>query len=242
VTDVLHGVDLDLLPGQRALVTGASGSGKSTLAALLLRFLDPSAGTIELITGHGTVALDALDGDAVRRIIGLCAQDPYIFDTSLRENLRLARPDADDAQLVKALETARLGAWLASLPDGLDTLVGAHGTRLSGGQRQRIELARTVLGNRPIVVFDEPTEHLDERSAAALTADLLRATSGRTTIFITHRPGLMAALQPAAMIDLGRSSGEPAGSAVARPPAVTLAEADVLAAVPAPIVARAPRR
>jgi ABC-type multidrug transport system fused ATPase/permease subunit len=154
--DVLRDLNLDLRPGERALVTGASGSGKSTLAALLLRFLDPSCGSIELVTSNGPVALTALAGDDVRQVIGLCAQEPHIFDTSLRENLRLARPDAGDPELLEALGSAGLGRWVDSLPDGLDTLVGAHGARVSGGQRQRLELARALLGDRPLLVLAEP--------------------------------------------------------------------------------------
>ncbi len=243
VGDVLRGVDLDLHPGQRALVTGPSGSGKSTLAALLVRFLDPSSGTIMLTGGGGAVPLEALAGDDVRRIIGLCAQDPHLFDTSLRENLRMARPEAGDAELLEALEAVRLGEWLASLPAGLDTLVGAHGARVSGGQRQRIELARTLLGNRPIIVFDEPTEHLDETMAARLMEDVLAATAGRTTIVITHRPALMAALDAAVTVDLGSVSTDGgAGSTPApanrRPPDPVFARRAGRGRAPFPSAAR----
>ncbi len=209
--DVLRGVDLDLRAGERALVTGGSGTGKSTLAALLLRQLDPSSGTVELVTADGSVELSALAGDDVRGIIGLCAQDPHLFDTSLRENLRIARPDATDAELLEAIGAARLGAWVASLPGGLDTLVGEHGARVSGGQRQRIELARTLLGDRPVLVFDELTEHLDEATATALMADTLALTAGRTALFITHRPALMAAVHPMVTIDLGATPADAVG-------------------------------
>jgi ATP-binding cassette subfamily C protein CydCD len=201
--DVLRGIDLDVPPGERALVTGPSGSGKSTLAAVLLRFLDPAGGRVELTTSGGALELTDLTSEDVRRVVGLCAQDPHIFDTSIRENLRIALPQATDDELASALRIARLDGWVAALPDGLDTLVGEHGAALSGGQRQRIELARAVLADRPIVIFDEPTEHLDGPTADALTADLLAATAGRTTIFITHRPALMAALAGAVTLNLG---------------------------------------
>ena len=139
-------------------MTGPSGSGKTTLAMVLLRFLEPSAGTVTLA---GT-DITELDSDALRSVIGLCEQDAHIFDSTLRENLRLARPAATDAELHDALRRARLGDWADSLPAGLDTPVGEHGARLSGGQRQRLALARVLLADFPVVILDEPAEHLDE--------------------------------------------------------------------------------
>ncbi len=182
--DVLRGADLDLPAGCRVAVTGPSGSGKTTLAMVLLRFLDPAAGTVTL----GGADITTLDADQVRSVIGLCAQDAHIFDSTLRENLRLARPGAGDDELADALRRARLDDWVASLPAGLDTEVGEHGARLSGGQRQRLALARVLLAGFPVVILDEPAEHLDEPTAEALTADLLAATAGRTVLLITHRP------------------------------------------------------
>ena len=129
----------------------------------------------------------ALDGDDVRRLVGLCAQDAHLFDSSVRENLLLARTDAAEDELWDALRRARLLDWADALPDGLDTLVGEHGARLSGGQRQRLALARALLADFPVLVLDEPAEHLDLPTADALTADLLAATEGRTTVLITHR-------------------------------------------------------
>jgi thiol reductant ABC exporter CydC subunit len=189
--DVLSGADLWLPAGRRIAVTGPSGSGKTTLALVLLRFLDPSAGTVTIA---GT-DITELDSAAVRSVIGLCEQDAHIFDSTLRENLRLARPTATDAELGDALHSARLGDWAASLPAGLDTPVGEHGARLSGGQRQRLALARVLLADFPVVILDEPAEHLDEETADALTGDLLAATAGRTVLLITHRP------VPAAQVD-----------------------------------------
>jgi thiol reductant ABC exporter CydC subunit len=209
----LRGVDLDLRPGGRALVTGPSGSGKSTLAAVLLRFLDPSEGSIELVGSNGTVDISRLAGDDVRGVIGLCAQDVHVFDTTIEQNVRLARPDSTDADLQEALRAARLLEWIDALPLRLETPVGEHGASLSGGQRQRLGLARALLADRSVLIFDEPTEHLDEHTAAELTTDLLAAASGRTAIFITHRPELMAELVPDVRLDL-RDVDTPDGSVI----------------------------
>ena len=205
--DALLMPDFDVVPGGRLLVTGPSGSGKSTFAAVAVRFLEPSAGTLEIVGSDATTDIRRLAGDAVRRVICLCGQDPHIFDTSIAENVRLARPDATDDQVAAALGRAQLAPWIDSLPDGLGTLVGEHGARLSGGQRQRLSLSRALLADAPVVVFDEPTEHLDEATATALVNDLLAATEGRTVVMITHRPELIDSVQWAARVDLGSSRG-----------------------------------
>ncbi|MFA7249510.1 MAG: thiol reductant ABC exporter subunit CydC [Dehalococcoidia bacterium] len=200
--DVIAGVDLDVAPGGRALVTGPSGSGKSTLAAVLLRFLDPSAGSIELAGSDATVALSSLAGEDVRRAIGLCEQDPHIFDTTLAENMSIARPGASADEVREALRAAQLLDWVDALPAGLDTPVGEHGARLSGGQRQRLGVARALLAGFPVIIFDEPTEHLDEREGAAIARDLLAATAGRTVLVLTHRPELAGAAVWSTSVDL----------------------------------------
>ncbi|MEU4346786.1 thiol reductant ABC exporter subunit CydD [Streptomyces sp. NPDC023838] len=198
--DALSGFSLTLAPGRRVAVVGTSGSGKTTLAQVLLRFLDAREGTYR-IGGKDTAELA---GDDVRRLVGLCAQDAHIFDSSVRENLRLARTGADEDAMRDALAEARLLDWVDGLPDGLDTLVGEHGARLSGGQRQRLALARALLADFPVLVLDEPAEHLDLATADALTADLLRATEGRTTVLITHRLRGLDAVDEVVVLSEGR--------------------------------------
>lgn len=205
---------LTLEAGRRVAVVGASGSGKTTLAQVLLRFLDVENGMYRI----GGVPAWELDGDTVRRFVGLCAQDAHIFDSSVRENLRLAKVGASDEELRDALRRARLLDWVNGLPAGLDTLVGEHGSRLSGGQRQRLALARALLADFPVLVLDEPAEHLDLATADALTDDLLRATEGRTTVLITHRLHGLDAVDEVLVLDGGRT--------VQRGPCAELAETD----------------
>jgi ABC-type multidrug transport system fused ATPase/permease subunit len=181
---VLAGFDLRLEPGARVALIGPSGAGKSTVTSLLLRFLDPERGRVTL----GGRDLREYRQEDVRRAFALAGQEAHVFDSTIRENLRLARPAATDAELESALQRAHLAGWVASLPDGLDTLVGEDGTRLSGGQRQRLVLARALLADAPVLVLDEPTAHLDPPTARRLMDDVLDAAAGRTVLLITHRP------------------------------------------------------
>jgi thiol reductant ABC exporter CydC subunit len=181
--EVLTGVDLTLQAREHVGLVGASGVGKSTLAALLLKFLTPTTGTVSL---SGT-DYDRLDGDDVRRRVGLLAQDAHVFDTSILENVRLARPDAGDDEIRAALAAARLADTVDALPQGWHTMVGEHGGRLSGGERQRLALARALLARFDVLVLDEPTEHVDEATAARLVRDLLRTNADRSVLLITHR-------------------------------------------------------
>ena len=139
------------------------------------------------MTLNGT-DLRAFAADELRKVVGLCEQDAHVFDSTLEANLRLAKPEATEDELRDALDRARLLAWTDSLPHGLGTPVGEHGARLSGGQRQRLALARVLLADFPVVILDEPAEHLDEETADELTRDLLGAVAGRTVLLITHRP------------------------------------------------------
>jgi ATP-binding cassette subfamily C protein CydCD len=159
--------------------------------AALLRTLAPSAGRV---LADGRDAAD-LTGDSVRRGVAWCGPWTHLFDSTLRANLRLAAPDATDAELVAALRRAQLGDWFAGLPDGLDTPLGAHGGEVSGGERQRLGVARALVADRPVLVLDEPTAHLDAPTADALTDDLLATTTGRTTLLVSHRPGRASGLR-----------------------------------------------
>jgi ATP-binding cassette, subfamily C, bacterial CydC len=178
----LNGLDLDLQPGKRIALVGANGAGKSTVAAVLLRFCDLAAGTATL----GGISLAEYAAADVRSVIGGCAQDPHIFAASIADNLRMARPDASDADLAAAAARARLLDWITAQPQGWDTEVGARGARLSGGQRQRLALARALLAEPAVLILDEPASHLDPVNRQAVMADVLAATEGRTTLLITH--------------------------------------------------------
>ncbi|MFC0628429.1 thiol reductant ABC exporter subunit CydC [Kribbella deserti] len=182
--DVLTDVDLELAEGARVVLTGPSGSGKSTLAGVLLRFLDPRAGRITL----GGVDVSTLAGDDVRTVVGLMTQESHIFDTSIEENLRIAKPDATVDELMEALDRAKLGDFVRGLSKGLQTMVGEHGARLSGGERQRLAMARLLLADFDILVLDEPTEHLDTDTGQALLYDLYAAAGQRSILLLTHHP------------------------------------------------------
>jgi ATP-binding cassette subfamily C protein CydC len=196
----LDGLDLDLVPGRRVALIGPSGAGKSTVAAVLLRFCELSGGSATL----DGAPLSAYAADDVRTVIGGCAQDPHIFDTTIAGNLRLARPAATREQLASAAGRAGLLPWVESLPLAWDTPVGAHGTAISGGQRQRLALARALLADPPLMVLDEPTAHLDPDSRRALTADILTVTEGRATLLITHDLDGLDQVDEIVILDRGR--------------------------------------
>jgi thiol reductant ABC exporter CydC subunit len=193
-------VTLDLPPGTTLAVTGANGCGKSTLLAVLARHLDPASGRYE-VDGVETREMDL---EALRSLIAVVDDEPHLFASTVRENLRLARPAATDADLDAALASAGLGSWREGLAEGLDTRLGSGGTGVSGGERARLGVARALLSGRPVLLLDEPVAHLDHPTAEAVLHDLFAASSGRTVVVVSHRPdGLDGA---ARTLDLGAAT------------------------------------
>jgi thiol reductant ABC exporter CydC subunit len=180
---VLDALDLTLAPGEHVALVGPSGVGKTTVTNLLLRFLDPEEGRVTLA---GRDVRDYRQED-VRHAIAVAGQDSHLFTTSIRDNVRLARPDASGWEIEQALRRARIWEWISRLPQGLDTVVGEQGRELSGGQRQRIVLARALLTDAPVMVLDEPTAHLDPSTAGDLMCDVLATVRDKAVLLITHR-------------------------------------------------------
>ncbi len=198
---VLDDFSLALPAGRKIALVGPSGAGKTTVVNLLLRFLDPTKGRITL----GGYDLRELRQEDVRRAIAVAGQDAHLFSTSIRENVRLARPDASDEEIEDALRRARIWDWVSSLQNGADTLVGEEGTGLSGGQRQRIAVARALLAKAPILVLDEPTSQLDPETAETLIEDVLAEAEDRSILLITHRPEGLELVDEVVTLDRGRA-------------------------------------
>ncbi|MFC9974550.1 thiol reductant ABC exporter subunit CydC [Spirillospora sp. NPDC127200] len=196
----LDGVDLQVERGRRVAVVGASGAGKSTLLAAVAGLVAPSAGTVTL-AGH---ALERYAPGDVRAAVRGLTQDAHVFAGTVRANLLLARPDADEADLEAAARRARLLEVVRELPQGWDTVVGEGGRGLSGGQRQRLLLARALLADPPVLLLDEPTEALDTATADAVTRDLLTAPGGGTLLLVTHRLAALEAADEVLVVDGGR--------------------------------------
>jgi len=180
---VFEGLTLEVPPGARVAVLGPSGSGKSTLAALALKLAAPQAGRVLL--GETDIAL--LAADDVRRRIGWLAQATHLFDDTIRRNLMLARPEADEAALWAALEVARIAEMVRALPEGLDSWVGEGGARFSGGEGRRLALARSLLSPVPVLILDEPCAGLDAETERAFLGTLNEVAEGRSVILIAHR-------------------------------------------------------
>ena len=197
---VLGGVSIRIPAGKRTAIVGASGSGKSTLASLLTRTWDPASGTVTI---GGTNVADASLRD-LRATVASAPQRPYLFNDTLRANLLLAAPDATDKDLERALEAVDLTDWLATEKDGLDTVVGDMGERLSGGQRQRLALARALLGDAPIYVFDEATSQVDPATEARVREGIARVAKGRTIVEIAHRISAVRDADQIIVMDAGR--------------------------------------
>ena len=206
--EVLEGVSLEVPAGQVVALVGASGSGKSTIADLLSRQLDPDGGRV-LLDGRDLRALALAD---VRRNVAVVEQDPFIFHASIAENVRYAKPDATHLEVAGALAAAALDGLLASLPEGVETVVGERGRQLSAGERQRVAVARAFLADPAVLVFDEATGALDPASEAQVLEGYAALMRGRTTVLITHRPELARRAERVVVLRDGRvaQDGRPA--------------------------------
>ena len=179
----LRDVSFEISPGQRVALVGPSGGGKTTVTYLVPRFYDPDAGRITL-DGRD---LRELDQQELRRHIGMVTQETFLFHASIRENLLYARPDAGESQMVDACRAANIHDFIASLPDGYDTVVGERGFRLSGGEKQRVSIARALLKDPSILILDEATSNLDATSEYLIQRALEELLRGRTSLIIAHR-------------------------------------------------------
>ena len=196
----LDGLDLEIAEGEAIGIIGASGSGKTSILNVLLRFWE-----YEGYVTIGGVPLRNLDSQTARGLFGVVSQQTHLFNLSVRDNLRLARPDATDAELMYALRAAHLEEFIAGLPDGLDTLAGENGARFSGGQARRLSIARALLKDAPILLLDEPTEGLDAASERAVLDALIELIQGRTTLLITHRRSALRVVGRVISLQYGRA-------------------------------------
>ncbi|MCQ6554974.1 ATP-binding cassette domain-containing protein [Streptomyces sp. C10-9-1] len=200
---VLDGVSFTAPAGRTTAIVGPSGAGKSTLLALLLRHHDPDEGRITL-DGRPTTGYRL---DALRRGVAVVSQDTYLFHATIADNLRMARPQATDADLAAAARAAGIHDEIAALPDGYATVLGERGATLSGGQRQRLALARALLADAPVLVLDEATSSVDERREADIVRELVNAAGGRTVLVIAHRLAAVRHADHIVVLDGGRVEG-----------------------------------
>ena len=198
--DVLRGVSMTVEPGETVALVGASGSGKTTLASLVPRLYDVTGGSVR-VDGHD---VRDLTQTSLRAAIGVVSQDPHLFHDTIGENLRYARPDASDAELDAACRAARIADFIATLPDGYDTMVGERGYRLSGGEKQRLSIARLLLKNPTVMILDEATSHLDNENEAHVQDALDAAMEGRTALVIAHRLSTIRDADRIVVLDEGR--------------------------------------
>jgi putative ABC transport system ATP-binding protein len=198
--DVLHDVDLEIAARTRVAVVGETGSGKTTFAKLLTRLMDPTSGRV-LLSG---VPLDEVRFASLRRRVVMVPQDGFLFDTSVAENVRYGRPEADDAELLLAFTELGLVDWLETLPDGLATHVGERGESLSVGERQLVAIARAYLADPDLLVLDEATSAVDPATEVRLSRALDSLTRGRTTLTIAHRLSTAEAADEVLVVDKGR--------------------------------------
>jgi len=198
--DALSGVDLDIPAGRTLAVVGETGSGKTTLGTLIARLYDPTSGTVRI---DGTDIRDLRLAD-LARLVGVVSQETYLLHTTVRENLRYARPDATDAEIEAAARAAQIHDLIAGLPEGYDTMVGSRGHRFSGGEKQRLAIARTLLRDPRVLVLDEATSALDTETERAVQQAFDRLAEGRTTITIAHRLSTVRDADQIVVLDHGR--------------------------------------
>ena len=197
---VLDGLELHVAPGESLALVGATGSGKSTVAGLLARLYDPEDGRV-LLDGHD---LRELRLDDVRGAVALVFEETFLFSESVRENVRVGRPDADDEDVRRAAELAGAAEFIGELPDGYETVLGERGFSLSGGQRQRIAIARAILADPAVLVLDDATSAVDATKEHEIRAALAEVMRGRTTLVIAHRPATIALADRVAVLEGGR--------------------------------------
>ena len=197
---VIHALDLHIPGGKKIALVGESGAGKTTTVSLLARFYERTGGSITI----DGIDINTVTQESLHRAIGFVQQSIFLFDASIRENLRYGKPDEKDDELWDALEKANLAEFVRTLPDGLDTQVGEHGTRLSGGQKQRLSIARVFLKNPPILVFDEATSSLDTESETLISSAFNTLSKGRTSIIIAHRLSTVIDSDMIFVLDKGR--------------------------------------
>lgn len=197
---VLQNVSFDVQAGENVALVGPSGSGKTSVVNLLLRFWDPQQGRITL-GGHDIRTLSFAE---LRNFISVVQQDAYLFNTTIRDNIRIGKPDATDAEIEDAARKAYIHDFITSLPDGYDTVLGERGAKLSGGQRQRISIARALLKDAPILILDEATSNLDSENEQAIRKGIARLMEGRTTLVIAHRLSTIASADRVVVLDHGR--------------------------------------
>ena len=199
-TPVLKGLNFVAEVGKTTALVGPSGAGKTTVFGLITRLIDPESGRITI---GGTATTEA-DLDAMRDLIAVVGQDTALFDETIRENIRMGRLDASDADIRAAAEAAMVTEFADALPDGLDTQVGPRGSALSGGQRQRVAIARAMLRDAPILLMDEPTSALDAQSERLVQAALAQLSEGRTTLVIAHRLSTIREADKILVLESGR--------------------------------------